>query len=141
MGVTPGFQPAQIDQSLLQQGMQTAMAQAQGQGRQVTPGEMIDQLKAMQARANPQAASPTNPANTTPASPAAMVQNPFADVVRDPLGGMGAFNNAMNSAFGRPAPRGLLEVAPNTPAASAPMGGSQSDRRRMQALQLLGLLR
>lgn len=80
LGIAPSFQPAQIDQGLLAQGMQAANAMASGRNSAPTAEQIIQQIKDAQERAKltPPATSPTDPANTTPAGQSTTTPNPYA---------------------------------------------------------------
>jgi hypothetical protein len=95
LGVAPTFQPAQIDQGLLAQGLQAQMNQAQQSGGGLDMAKIAAAVKEQIQKQNPEL-SPTNPQNAANA-PAAPTQqpNPFTS----------AFNNAMD----RFLPQGALD--------------------------------
>jgi hypothetical protein len=110
MGVTPFFRPAEINQSLLAEGMNAPQAQQGGGGGMgaMSPQSTLDALKAMQSMAGPAAATPA----AAPTPPAAM-----------PPANMNAFDNAVNAALPNANPPGLLGLP--MPAAEPPPAPAQ----------------
>lgn len=90
LGVAPSFQPANIDQGLLTQGMQAASSMAQGRGQDLDIKEIMQMVRGqMDAQAKKEALGSTMPGDISPAT----------------KGSIGAFEGAV---AGRPLPGGQL---------------------------------
>lgn len=147
-GVVPSFMPSSIDQALIQQGMSSPqMPKRVGGGQDMsTPFDHYNQYREMQARMSgaqpPAQQAQTQPQPQAPTPPNLPPKAPMAYPMGMPF--MGAFESAMNANLAQPAPRGLLDMAPTTPAAgNLPQAGQTSsmDQRYAQLMQMLGLLR
>jgi hypothetical protein len=95
LGVAPSFQPAQIDQGLLAQGLQTQLSQSNQGGDGIDLAKIAAAVKQQIEKQTPEL-SPTNPQNAANA-PSQPVQQP------------NPFTSAFNTALGQFVPQGLLD--------------------------------